>query len=114
MGAEKRLYNWILVLLVLAIAVFVPFYKVQKGEAAVKQGIDLVGGVDLLLLAVPSQGQEAVTPDDMQGAMNIIRNRLDPEGVKEIVLHVELQEAEYLQVGYFSQRSSSLKLLLFR
>ncbi len=86
MSAEKRRQNWILVIAVLILAVSVPIYKTYLGEPAVKQGIDLVGGVDLLLQAQVPEGEEKLTSDMLAGAIDILRNRLDPEGVKEIIL----------------------------
>jgi preprotein translocase subunit SecD len=86
MSAEKRIQNWILVAAVLILAIAVPLFKVSRDEPAVKQGIDLVGGVDLLLEAKVPQGEEKITQDMMLGAIDILRNRLDPEGVKEIIL----------------------------
>ncbi len=85
MGAEKRTQNWILVAVVLIVAIAVPIWKARSGVPPVKQGIDLVGGVDLLLEAILPEGEE--DPHDMMlGAIEIVRNRLDPEGVKEIII----------------------------
>jgi protein-export membrane protein SecD len=86
MGVDIRTRNWVITVIILVIAVIVPFWKLNKGEAAVKQGIDLVGGVDMLLLAQPPAGETTVTQDMMAGAISVLRKRLDPEGVKEIVL----------------------------
>ncbi|HDS29615.1 MAG TPA: hypothetical protein ENN67_01090, partial [Firmicutes bacterium] len=86
MGVEKRTQNWIIVGVVLLVAIIYPLWKVQTGEPAIKQGIDLVGGVDLLLQARVPEGHEEITQDMMQGAISIVRNRLDPEGVKEIII----------------------------
>ncbi len=86
MSAEKRIQNWIMVGIVIVLAIAVPLFKTSRGEPAVKQGIDLVGGVDLLLEAQVPEGEEEVTQDMIAGAINIVRNRLDPEGVKEIII----------------------------
>jgi protein-export membrane protein SecD len=86
MGVEKRTQNWIIVAVVLLVAILYPVWKMYSGEPAIKQGIDLVGGVDLLLQAQVSPEQGKITPDMMVGAIDIIRDRLDPEGIKEIVL----------------------------
>ena len=88
MGVEKRTQNWILVTIVLILAIAYPLWKVNNGEDAIKQGIDLVGGVDLLLearLPVGSE-EEEITADMIVGAITIVRNRLDPEGIKEIII----------------------------
>ncbi len=86
MSAEKRVQNWILVIIVLVIAISAPLYKISRGEPAVNQGIDLVGGVDLTLKAGVPEGEEELTQDMMLGAIDIVRNRLDPEGVREIII----------------------------
>jgi len=86
MTAEKKLQNWILSIVIIVIAVAVPLFKVAQGTPVVSQGIDLVGGVDLLLQAQVPEDEGQVTADMMLGAINIVRNRLDPEGVKEITI----------------------------
>ncbi|MFH1676999.1 MAG: protein translocase subunit SecD [bacterium] len=86
MSVEKRTQNWILVAIIIIAAIVIPFWKIQHDEPAVKQGIDLVGGVDLLLEATPPEGESEITPDMMAGAIDIVRNRIDPEGVKELIL----------------------------
>ncbi|MCX6644907.1 MAG: hypothetical protein NTY09_00900, partial [bacterium] len=98
MSADKRTQNWILVIIILIIAVAVPVYKVKLGEPAVNQGIDLVGGVDLLLQAQVPEGMTEITPDMMAGAMEVLRNRIDPEGVKEIVLQQMGTDRVVLQI----------------
>jgi len=58
-----------------------------KARPAVNQGIDLVGGVDLLLQAhIPETAEDEDPSDLVDGAIDIIRNRIDPEGVKEIII----------------------------
>jgi len=86
MGADKRLQNWILTIAILLVAIIAPLYKISKGTAVINQGIDLVGGVDMLLLAHPPESEKKVTPEMVSGAIDILRNRLDPEGVKEITI----------------------------
>lgn len=49
-------------------------------------GLDLAGGVDLLYEAFPAPGSKAITQDQMDGLIEIIRRRIDPEGVKEPIV----------------------------
>ena len=98
MSAEKRKQNWILVIIILIFAVAVPIYKVRMNEPAIKQGIDLVGGVDLLLQAQVPVGADEITPDMMAGAIDVLRNRIDPEGVKEIILQLMGEDRVVLQI----------------
>ncbi|MDK2878818.1 MAG: preprotein translocase subunit SecD [Thermoanaerobacteraceae bacterium] len=57
-------------------------YKVVPIKKAIKLGLDLQGGVSVLLEAKPKPG-EAVTNEKMNGAVEVIRGRVDQLGVAE-------------------------------
>jgi len=44
-------------------------------------GLDLQGGVTVLLEAIPNKG-EPLTPEQVDGVVSVMRNRIDPKGVK--------------------------------
>jgi preprotein translocase subunit SecD len=46
-------------------------------------GLDLQGGVTVLLEAIPNRG-EPLTPEQVDGVVSVMRNRIDPKGVKEL------------------------------
>ena len=46
-------------------------------------GLDLQGGVNILLEAIPPK-DEPLTPEKIEGLVSVMRNRIDPQGVKEI------------------------------
>jgi len=54
---------------------------------AVKEGLDLQGGLSVLLQAQPAAGQ-VVTADTMQAAMGVIENRINGLGVAEPVIQL--------------------------
>lgn len=55
-------------------------------QSFINLGLDLRGGVDLTYRVEPPPGVAAVTPEMMQGAVEILHKRIDPEGVKEIIV----------------------------
>ncbi|WP_422444036.1 protein translocase subunit SecD [Thermoanaerobacterium sp. DL9XJH110] len=57
-------------------------YKVVPIKDAIKLGLDLRGGVSVLLEAKPKPG-ETVTSEKMNGAVEVIRGRVDQLGVAE-------------------------------
>lgn len=48
-------------------------------------GLDLQGGVNILLEAIPT-GDEPLTPEKVSGLAEVMRNRIDPDGVKEVAI----------------------------
>ncbi|NLZ51935.1 MAG: protein translocase subunit SecD [Thermoanaerobacteraceae bacterium] len=60
-------------------------YKIIPIKGAIKLGLDLRGGVSILLEAKPKQG-ENITDEKMTGAENVIRGRVDQLGVAEPVI----------------------------
>jgi len=104
-AAKRRYWFWVLIILVALFCVVVPGvrYKnetnklqsqvkaglITEDEAKasfIKLGLDLAGGVDLLYQADPPPGSDTVTQDQMNGIVETIRRRIDPEGIKEAVV----------------------------
>lgn len=104
-SARRRYWYWILIISVLLVCVVGPSMrynsinkKLQKQVEAgqitedqakasyIQLGLDLAGGVDLLYQADPPPGSDTVTQDQMRGLVEIIRKRIDPEGIKETVV----------------------------
>ena len=103
--AKQRNFYWMMIVFVAVICVVFPFLRynsnvnrvnerVRKGvikegdEKAnfIKLGLDLAGGVDLLYQAEPAPGSktQTITKSEMEGLIETIRRRVDPEGVKEV------------------------------
>ncbi|HEU0195327.1 MAG TPA: hypothetical protein VFQ71_14070, partial [Gaiellales bacterium] len=75
---EKR-KNLLILLLVLAVAAASAAAVSVKGFT---QGLDLKGGLQVVLKAEPKAGQ-TVTSTELSQAANVMRNRIDPQGVKQ-------------------------------
>lgn len=83
---SRQAWNFVLVAIVLLIALANPLYRHYKlHQPIVTLGLDLKGGVEVLLQAVPEGGGKP-TPDQMSGVQEVVRNRVDPQGQKEITL----------------------------
>lgn len=99
---SRRAWNWIVILVVLAIALINPLYRHLKLHSPiVTLGLDLRGGVEVLLQAVPEpENGQQVTPtqDQMEGVLTVVRNRVDPQGQKEIILSQVGSDRVLLQV----------------
>ena len=95
---SRRAWNWMLIAAVVAVALVNPLYRHYKlSEPIVTLGLDLRGGVEVLLQAVPEDGAEP-SHEEMQGVMSVVRNRVDPQGQKEVSLSVVGKDRLLLQV----------------
>ena len=81
---QQRVKGWVIIGVVLLLAVLQPLYRFYAHIPVIALGLDLQGGADVLLEAHPIEGK--VTPEQMQGVIEVIRNRVDPQGIKEINL----------------------------
>ena len=50
----------------------------------IKMGLDLKGGVHVVMEAIPRKGESVPKPDEMEGVIKVMRSRLDPQGVREV------------------------------
>ncbi len=76
--SEKR-KNLLILLLVLGVAAASAAAVSVKGFT---QGLDLKGGLQVVLKAEPKAGQ-TVSSTELSQAANVMRNRIDPQGVKQ-------------------------------
>ena len=105
MSSTKRSWYWGMILAIILFCVAIPTcnYNVETKKLAqmvkdgeitqeeakvtfINLGLDLAGGVDLLYQAEPPSGSKVVTQDQMKGLVEIIRRRIDPEGIKEPIV----------------------------
>jgi len=81
---SRRAWNWIMIGIVLVVALINPLYRVNKlQQPIVTLGLDLRGGVEVLMKADP-EGDVMPTPDQLSGVQLVVRNRVDPQGTKEV------------------------------
>ena len=88
----KSLIKIVAIVIVAAVLAYVTLYgfqiagyKIIPIKKAIKLGLDLRGGVSVLLEAKPKPG-EKINDEKMSGAENVIRGRIDQLGVTEPVI----------------------------
>jgi preprotein translocase subunit SecD len=85
---SRRGWNWIVILIVVVVAIINPLYRhfgMKPAQPIVTLGLDLRGGVEVLLQAVHDE-TIPLTQEQMDGVSLVVRNRVDPQGQKEISL----------------------------
>jgi SecD/SecF fusion protein len=84
--ASRRSQLTLVALLVAAlVGVFFIGWSGSPVHKKLRQGLDLQGGLEVVLQAQPPRGHK-LTPDDMNISVNVIRNRIDALGVSEPVV----------------------------
>ncbi len=102
--SSKRMMNllWIFGLLVVFILVPLVRYSASsenpEDRVFINLGLDLKGGVDLVLAVDRSQYKGEVRQEQMEGAIEVMRRKIDPGGVKEIVVQQVGDERIAVQV----------------
>ena len=100
--STKRIYNLLTIGVLLLIFLFVPIIRYSQSDPTdrtfVNLGLDLKGGVDLVLAVDRKQYKGDVRKEQMEGAIEILRRKIDPGGVKEIVVQQVGDERIAVQV----------------
>ena len=92
MDPKQRNYLLLALIAILVVGSWVMFMPPNK---KITQGLDIQGGVSVILKATPQAGV-AVTSDDMDRAELIIRNRVDKLGASEASIQRQPTESTQL------------------
>ena len=107
---NQRQANLLLIVAVTVIALIQPIYRIANKYDMITLGLDLKGGVSVLLRAVPDAGKQ-LSPDDMTGLIEVIRNRVDPQGQREVVITIVGDDRVLVQVPGETKSDEILKLI---
>ena len=86
-----------LILLALAGVAYIGI-KGSPGHKSLHKGLDLQGGLEVILKAVPPRGHK-LTSEDMSRSRNIIRTRIDKLGVSEPIVRQESSNEISIQLA---------------
>ncbi len=75
----------VLLILLAVVMIALSYYSFREADRRINRGLDIAGGVFVLLEAVEEEGQE-LDPEAVDRAMEIIRRRVDELGVVEPVI----------------------------
>jgi SecD/SecF fusion protein len=108
---DRRKYLLLMGLIALALAgvlaLGLPGSPVQK---SVKQGLDLQGGLEVVLKAVPPKGQK-IEKSKMQISQSIMRNRVDKLGVSEPEVRLQGNDQIVIQLAGVHDPRAAAKLI---
>lgn len=107
---NQRLTNLFIILVVLLVAVAQPLWRHYYAMDVITLGLDLKGGVSVLLKAQPPEAQK-LKPEDVAGLVEVIRNRVDPQGQKEVVITVVGTDRVLVQLPGEKDPDKILKLI---
>ncbi len=92
---------------VLAVAVICSFGYFRDN---INLGLDLQGGAEVVLQAVPEEGQ-TVSADDMEALKEIMRNRVDNIGVSEPIIQLEGDDRIIVQLAGVDNPDEAIDIL---
>jgi SecD/SecF fusion protein len=109
---SDRRKNLIVVGLILAALVGVAFLAVPGSPAHRKPtlGLDLQGGLEVVLKAVPPKGHK-LTSDDLNRSIDIMRNRIDKLGVSEPEIRKQGSNQIVIQLAGVHDPAAAAKLI---
>ena len=109
---SSRRSNLILVgLIVLAlVGVALLTFKDSPFHRGVKKGLDLQGGLEVVLQAVPPKGHK-LTKDDLDRSVSVMRNRVDKLGVASPEIREQLPDQIVIQLAGIHDPEQAAKLI---
>lgn len=97
----------VLFVIVLAAAAVLSWGHLQDN---LRLGLDLRGGAEVVLQAVPEEGQ-TVTADDMEALKEVIRKRVDNMGVSEPIIQLEGEDRIIVQLAGVDDPDEAIELV---
>jgi len=107
MDPKQRNYLMLALIAILVIGSWVMFTPPGK---KIKQGLDIQGGISVILTAQPQEGKQ-LTNDDMDRAELIIRNRVDKLGASETSIQRQGKDSILVQMPGLKNREEALKVI---
>ncbi len=104
---KNLLYRFLMIAAILLAAVFLAFPL----EKRINLGLDLRGGMYLILRVDTSKLAEKAKSDAVERALEIIRNRIDQFGVKEPVVQIQGEDQVVVQLPGLTDRARALDLI---
>lgn len=107
MDPKQRNYLFLAIVAVLVIGSWVIFTPLGT---KIKQGLDIQGGISVILTAQPQPGQQ-LSNDDLDRAELIIRNRVDKLGASETSIQRQGKDSILVQMPGLRNREEALKII---
>ncbi|MGE5279761.1 MAG: protein translocase subunit SecD [Deltaproteobacteria bacterium] len=105
--AKNLLLRFIVVVSVIVAAAFLAFPL----EKRIRLGLDLQGGMYLIMRVDTSKLEEDARQDAVDRALEILRNRIDEFGVREPVVQIQGEDQIVIQLPGMTDRTRALDLI---
>jgi preprotein translocase subunit SecD len=103
MGRQRSLLAFILVLAIAAAVVLT--------QVPLRLGLDLRGGSQLTLLVKTTETVPQITPEKLEAVRQVVENRINPNGVQEIVVQIVGEDQLLVQLPGVSDPTEAEKVL---
>lgn len=104
--ARKRIWCIIVACALVVASIAIAFPPQEK----INQGLDIQGGLSVVLSANPTNGQD-VTSDDMETAKEIIEKRINALGASEATVQIQSGNQILVQIPGMSDSSAALEAI---
>ena len=78
----------IMLFIIFAVIAAALIFSVKPLSTNINLGLDLQGGAEVVLQAVPDEDEE-LTPEDMEQLVSVLTNRVNELGVSEPIIQIE-------------------------
>jgi preprotein translocase subunit SecD len=103
MGRQRSLLAFIFVLAIAAAVVLV--------QVPLRLGLDLQGGSQLTLQVKTTETVPKITPEKLEAVQQVVENRINPNGVQEIVVQIVGEDQLLVQLPGVSDPTEAEKIL---
>lgn len=103
MGRQRSLLAFILVLAIAAVVVLT--------QVPLRLGLDLRGGSQLTLQVKTTETVPQITPEKLEAVRQVVENRINPNGVQEIVVQIVGENQLLVQLPGVSDPTEAEKIL---
>jgi preprotein translocase subunit SecD len=103
MGRQRSLLAFILILAIAAAVIIV--------QVPLRLGLDLRGGSQLTLQVKPTETVPKITPDKMEAVQQVVEDRINPNGVQEIVVQIVGDDQLLVQLPGVSDPTEAERIL---
>lgn len=103
MGRQRSLLAFILVLAIVSVVILT--------QVPLRLGLDLRGGSQLTLQVKTTEAVPKITPDKLEAVQQVVENRINPNGVQEIVVQMVGEDQLLVQLPGVSDPTEAEKVL---
>jgi len=99
-------------IVLVAVITFISINPLTNTKTGIRLGLDIKGGVNLVLQAYPGPGKTDISKDDMDVARTVVEKRVNASGVSEPNIQVDyVKKRIYLDLAGISNIDEAVRLL---